>query len=101
MISVLAYFGFLFWLILRPKSKPRIAVTLYALCLALMLSPVDIHFRRIGRINLRFLPVVYNLGASQKQRDLEKDGKRENVDFVVVRYQTAFMKTSYSLTFFY
>jgi hypothetical protein len=99
--SLLVYCAFWICAIVVPKSKRRVCVILYAACLASMLSPVDVQIRKTGRTGVRFLPSVYNLGASGSQRALEKKGLRENIDFVVIQYQTAFMKTYYVLTLFY
>src|SRR5947209_1772413 len=71
-ISIIIYLYFIISTFLfRQRSNRRGLVRLYIVSLVLMLSPVDLQFRRIGRFDVRFLPVVYNLGSSQKKRSLE------------------------------
>lgn len=100
-VSLLSYLLLLACKIARPKLTYKSFVKLFILSIVLMFSPVDIEFRRVGRAGLRFLPVVYNLGSGQKKRDMEKDGKKENIDFVILKTQTPFMVTYYSIVVLY
>lgn len=100
-ISFLFYLAFIVSVIVLHKDQRKTCFQIYVLSIVLMLSPVDVGFRRVGHIGLRFLPVEYSLGSRQRVRELEKEGKKENVDFVVIRRQTAFSVTFYEFSIFY
>jgi hypothetical protein len=67
-------------------SRTRLVVFgLFFASVAAMLSPIDVDIRRGNSVAIRTLPIVYIHNSYAAVRRLERQGKLENVDFIVVR----------------